>query len=78
MTFTLIAGGLDLIIVPGVAFTTNGHRCGHGRGYYDKFLKSVKNPEVLRTVALAFKEQIYEEIPTAEHDVVIGKVLTPD
>ncbi|XP_044736209.1 5-formyltetrahydrofolate cyclo-ligase [Chrysoperla carnea] len=74
-------GGLDLIIVPGVAFTKGGDRLGHGKGYYDRFLhecygfQATKRP---KTIALAFKEQIVEDVPVEESDVKIDLVLTAD
>ena len=61
-----------LVIVPGVAFDKAGNRIGYKGGYYDRFLSG--NPDI-STIALAFLEQIVDEIPSENHDVPVQKVL---
>jgi 5-formyltetrahydrofolate cyclo-ligase len=65
---------LDLVMVPGVAFTREGARMGHGKGYYDKLLEHVRPDAPL--VALAFECQLFAEIPTQDHDVFMDKIVT--
>lgn len=67
---------LDLIMVPGVAFDRRGGRMGHGKGYYDKLLQHARLETPL--VALAFECQLFEEIPVAEHDIFMDRVITED
>ena len=61
-----------LVLMPGMAFTKNGDRMGYGGGFYDKFLAS--EPEH-PTVALCYDFQMVEELPTAEYDIPVDKVL---
>ena len=65
---------LDLVMVPGVAFDRRGARMGHGFGYYDKLLEHTRPGTPL--VALAFECQLFEEIPTASHDIFMDKIVT--
>jgi len=65
---------LDLIMVPGVAFDSQGGRTGHGNGYYDKLLAHARLDTPL--VAIAFDCQIFPEVPVREHDVYMDKVIT--
>lgn len=64
--------GLDLVIVPGRAFTASGIRIGRGLGYYDRFLANLNIP----TISLAFSFQIFPELPTEKHDISIPKVIS--
>lgn len=78
LTDCSVSGGLDLILVPGLAFTRSGQRLGRGKGYYDRYLHHYRQLSGVRpvtSVALAFKEQIFDSIPTSEHDVIIDVVL---
>lgn len=65
---------IDLIVVPGIGFTKDGIRLGRGKGYYDRFLSSQNYGE---TVALSFKELIYEHIPHDHLDINVDSVITP-
>lgn len=47
---------IDLVIVPGLAYSKKGERLGFGGGYYDCFLSQGKYD----TVSLAYMEQVYE------------------
>ncbi|XP_001183516.2 5-formyltetrahydrofolate cyclo-ligase [Strongylocentrotus purpuratus] len=76
----LKTGGLDLIIIPGLGFSKEGHRLGRGKGYYDIYQNRCVEETGVKpvTIALAFKEQICESIPITENDVTIDYVLYGD
>ena len=65
---------IDLIIMPGVAFDRSGNRVGYGGGYYDKFLSEINSD--IPTIALAYDVQILEEVPSEQHDIKVGMVIT--
>ena len=65
---------LDLVVVPGLAFTPDGRRLGQGGGHYDRFLARL--PDRCVTVGAAFAEQIVDDLPTEPHDVRVDLVVT--
>jgi 5-formyltetrahydrofolate cyclo-ligase len=62
---------IDLVIVPGVAFTRAGGRLGHGKAYYDRFLPRTR----AYTVGACFAEQLVDELPLEPHDVLLDHVV---
>ncbi|XP_059211088.1 5,10-methenyltetrahydrofolate synthetase (5-formyltetrahydrofolate cyclo-ligase) [Centropristis striata] len=73
----LSAGGLDLILMPGLGFDRSGRRLGRGKGFYDAYLeRCTKHPAGKPyTIALAFREQMCPEVPVDHNDVLIDEVL---
>ncbi|KAK8788522.1 hypothetical protein V5799_021703 [Amblyomma americanum] len=73
----LMTGGIDLLVVPAVAFTPQGARLGHGKGYYDIYyarcLKSLAHKPY--TLGVCFSQQIVPSVPLDEHDMVVDEVL---
>jgi 5-formyltetrahydrofolate cyclo-ligase len=65
---------LDLVIVPGVAFSRAGGRMGNGQGYYDRLLVRVRPDCPL--VALCYECQLFDNLVTGAHDVFMDKVVT--
>jgi 5-formyltetrahydrofolate cyclo-ligase len=64
---------IDIVIVPGAAFTADGFRIGYGGGYYDRFLKNC--PAV--SIGIAFDMQVVGSIPfDVRLDVPLEYVVT--
>ncbi|XP_037035108.1 5-formyltetrahydrofolate cyclo-ligase isoform X2 [Bradysia coprophila] len=93
-----LTGGLDLILLPGVAFTKSGGRMGHGMGYYDKYIQGLfdtcpgraapnewrgnlngkMNEKKTILIGLAFKQQVVENVPIDETDILLDSVITSE
>jgi 5-formyltetrahydrofolate cyclo-ligase len=71
------ASQVELVLVPGVAFTRNGERLGYGGGYYDAFIRGLGSPRPA-LVAAAFSLQILPELPVSERDQYVDCVVTED
>jgi 5-formyltetrahydrofolate cyclo-ligase len=67
---------LDLVLVPGVAFTPDGRRLGRGGGHYDRFLAAL--PPACPTIGVCFAEQLVDDLPMEAHDRLVGSVLAAD
>lgn len=65
---------VDVVLVPGVAFTAGGLRLGQGGGWYDRFLAQVRHDAT--TIGVCFAPQLVDDLPTEEHDVVLDLVVT--
>lgn len=64
------ASRIDLIHVPGLAFTTDGYRIGYGGGYYDRYLKYFPG----HTLSTIYPCQIQDFSPE-NHDIPVQEVL---
>ena len=81
-------GDIDVLVVPGIAFDRFGNRLGQGKGYYDRFIASMRVNDELKPflVAVALTpqylgdekvDQSYLSVPVLDHDFKVDLVITP-
>ncbi|KZT62910.1 5-formyltetrahydrofolate cyclo-ligase [Calocera cornea HHB12733] len=73
--------GLDLILMPGVAFDRNLGRVGHGAGFYDRWLSDYakyKRQPKPTLMGLALLEQIVDRVPMEKNDWPLDQLVTPE
>lgn len=71
-TEAVSSNSIDLLIVPGLAYSYQGYRIGFGGGYYDRFLTSYDG----KTISLAFSLQMVNQLPVEPHDLPVSKIIT--
>ena len=64
------ASQIDLIHVPGLAFTTEGYRIGYGGGYYDRYLENFAG----HSLSTIYPCQV-QEFNSEDHDIPVQEVL---
>ena len=65
---------IELVLVPGLAFDPRGVRLGHGQGFYDAFLATLR-PGTM-TVGITLEEWIVPALPSEAHDVRVTHLAT--
>lgn len=73
---TVPIGELGAVIVPGIAFTSDGKRLGRGGGFYDRFLSRLSGGTL--RIGLVFSCQMVDELPVESHDEGVDIVITED
>ncbi|KAJ2385009.1 hypothetical protein GGI23_006804 [Coemansia sp. RSA 2559] len=65
---------IDFVLVPGVAFDADGNRCGHGKGYYDRYLMRATNAFAC---AVCLDEQVVDAVPVGDYDRKPNIIVSP-
>lgn len=63
----------DLVLVPGLAFDSNGSRLGRGKGFYDRILANASGVKC----GVAYDFQLVENVPVEPHDARVNFIVTP-
>ena len=62
-----------LLILPGLAFSSEGYRLGYGAGYFDRYLsRHTLHP----TIGLCYDFQLIDSLPVCAHDARADLILT--
>ena len=64
-----------LVMMPGLAFDPEGHRCGYGGGFYDRYLELHPHHP---TIAMCYGFQMYDHLDVDAHDIPVDVVLSQE
>jgi 5-formyltetrahydrofolate cyclo-ligase len=66
--------GIDVAIVPGIAFDRRGNRLGHGGGHFDRLLAGLRDG--VPRIGVGFEAQVVHAVPVEAHDRRLDAVVT--
>ena len=67
---------IDLILVPGLAFSKDRHRLGRGGGFFDRLLAG-RAKDAFK-LGICFSFQLLDQVPIEGHDIVMDAVVTDE
>lgn len=67
---------IDIIIVPCVAFDSQGNRLGRGHGYYDRFLKEFRKSAICIAYACQHAERVPHNLEDQKVDIIVTENMT--
>lgn len=67
----------SVLLTPILGFDRHGHRLGHGKGYYDQTLETLRAHHPIIAVGIAFDCQEVDAIPHLDHDEPMDYIITP-
>jgi 5-formyltetrahydrofolate cyclo-ligase len=65
---------IDLILVPGLAFSRDRHRLGRGGGFFDRLLGG-RGAQAFK-LGDCFSFQVVDQMPNEPHDAIMDAVIT--
>ena len=69
------AATIDMVLVPGLCFDSDGHRVGYGKGFYDRFLRTCR-PDCVK-IGLSYFEPVAKIDDTHDGDVRLDIIISP-
>ena len=66
----------NILLVPLVAFDKYFNRIGYGGGFYDRYIKKIKNIKKTITIGLGYSFQKVKKIPIEKYDIKLDYILT--
>mgnify|MGYP000926558762 FL=1 len=67
---------MDIVLIPGIAFSVNGDRIGFGKGYYDKYLTKYLPGKLPLLIAPVFDFQITDGFISEPHDIPVDVIVS--
>lgn len=67
----------DIVLVPLLAFDSDGYRLGYGGGFYDRTLAKLRAMKSVVAIGVAYDEQRVDAVPRGRYDEPVDWMLTP-